>query len=193
MATDFLFYDLTRPSGLFLIGAGILGAFLFWRFLLGDRYREIGMLPLALAYFCGLAGLAINNFWGAYDKFSARVLEGSLLETQRWSIVPGWTLHTLVLSLVVVVPAVALIAVPFAASLVKSDRLNYRNIGKGVLAAWIGFAILMWVFVSGVNRAVQPEFLLEILLETLPAILLIAGPFLLALYLASRRSSPAKA
>lgn len=63
MPADYLFYRLTRPLGLLLVGIAVLLPFLVWRYLLGNKYHEIGSGPLALAYVCSLAGLVINSFW----------------------------------------------------------------------------------------------------------------------------------
>ena len=189
MPTDFLVYGVTQPLGLLLMGSMILVGYGFWRLVLGNRYRDVGMMPFALAYVVAFAGLVIINFWVAYDEYSSRVLRGLLQETERWSHVRGWTLYLVTLWLPFLLLMLAFIGVPLAARLIKSDRFSYKNIAVSAVVFCFGFAVVFWGLVTAINGWHDPQspgFFL-IVSETLPGVAFIAVPFLLAVYLASVR------
>ena len=190
MPVDFLVYWFSRPAGLAVLAAFIALSFVCWRLRLGSRYQEIGLTPLAVAYLCALAGLVVLSFWGAYANFDARVGRGLLDETKRWSLVPSWTVYRLVLSTAFVVPSLALIGVPLVAWFLKYRPLTYRDVAILMLGIWATFAVLLWLFISGVNGKIEIHVLAELLKESIAGVILIMGPFLFALHLTTRRKLP---
>ena len=189
MPTDYLVYALTQPLGLFLMGSMILVGYGFWRFILGDRYRDVGVMPFGLAYFVAFSGLVVINLWVAYGEYSSRVLKGLLQETERWSHVRGWTLYLVVLWLPVFLLMLALVGVPLAAKLIKVNQFTLRNIAIRIVVFWVGFTVVFWGFITAVNGLRDPESpgLFSILMGVLPSVAFIAAPFLLTIYLASGR------
>ena len=187
MPSDWLFYWLTRPGGLLLIGMAIGVPFLVWRMTLGPKYAPIGSKPLALAYLYAGIGLVTMAFGASYSEFSDRVAGGLLPEAQRWSIVPGWTIYMTVLSLVLVLPLLGLIAVPVGASLLKRARLTLRNIGFCALVAWLALASLFWALPGNEwQRTHRLESFLTSSKGLLPGIFLVALPFMLGIYNGAR-------
>src|SRR5690242_6214501 len=65
MATDWLFYWMTLPSGLAGIALAVALPFLFWRLLLAKTFGAIGYKPLAVGYSFAALGLVITNFASA--------------------------------------------------------------------------------------------------------------------------------
>lgn len=187
MPADWLFYWLTRPGGLILIGIAVGIPFLIWRTTLGPKCAAIGSKPLAFAYLYAGIGLVAMVFAGSYGQFSGSVAAGMLPEAQRWSIVPGWTIYMTVLSLVPVLPLLGLIAVPVAASLLKRACLTLRNIGLCALVAWLALVILLWSLPGNEwERTHRLESFLTSLESLLPGILFVALPFMLGIYNGTR-------
>jgi hypothetical protein len=183
-----------HPSSLILLPAALLMSWLIWRGLLAGHYHKLGIAPLLVAYLCALAGLVVGSFWSANDIFSARVIKEALVETQRWSFVPGWTRYQLFFSLIFVLPMLVFICTPAAAWLAKSNRLTFWNIAATFIAFWVASATLLWAFAAIVNRALNPEWFFPILLDAFPHVGLVTLPFLLGFYwLASRRQRTAVA
>jgi ABC-type uncharacterized transport system permease subunit len=64
MPADRLFYWMTRPGGLILIGMARDIPFLIWRAIFGAEYGSIGSKPLASAYLYAGIGLVTTVFAG---------------------------------------------------------------------------------------------------------------------------------
>jgi hypothetical protein len=186
MATDFLFYWMMQPFGLALIGLSLAIPFLFWWLVLGKTFAGVGFRPLIIGCVSAAIGLLIANFGWAYAEFSARVARGVLQEERRWAIVPGWTVYTSVLSLILVIPLMALGA-PYTAFLIRLRKLNFVTIALSVLGLWLAIVLVVWVSPSNEwHRAHRLESLVRLLWESLPGIVLVAVPFLLGIHAASR-------
>jgi len=187
MPTDWLFYWMTLPTGLAAIASAVALPFLLWRAVLGRSFPGIGYKPLATAYAFAAAGLLVSNFASAYLEFNSRVAKNILPEAQRWSTVPGWTIYTSVLSLVVVLPLVGLLGVSVSGLLLRYRRLSFVNIGAALLVAWLALVLVVWAFPSNEwHRTHRLESLTMWLSELAPSILLVGLPFLAGIYVASR-------
>jgi hypothetical protein len=186
MPTDFLFYWMTGPAGLTIIGLALAAPFVLWRLVLGAEFRPIGFGPLVLAYACTAVGYLALMFASAYADFSARVARGILAEEQRWSIVPGWTIYTLVLFLIVLLPFLTL-AAPYAALLLRLRVLKWSSIIASAVGLWIALGLLMWL-ITLAGKPVEAELLIVWLRELLPGIVLVVLPFLMGVYLAAPSS-----
>lgn len=188
MPTDWLFFWLTRPGGLALIGVAVALPFLIWRAMLGRAFSEIGIKPLAYAYLWAAIGLALMSFAGSYFEFSGRVASGILPETQRWSIVPGWSIYIAVLSLIFVLPLLGLVGVPLAAALLKRGHLTPLKIASCVLVVSLTLTVLGSAFPGNEwHRTHRFESFVMGLKGILPGMIFIALPFMLAIYLTSRQ------
>ncbi|MBV8034944.1 MAG: hypothetical protein JOY88_07750 [Pelomonas sp.] len=95
-----------------------------------------------------MIGLAVISFGSAYFEFSNRVASGALKEAERWTIVPGWSIYLAVLSLLFVLPLIALVGVPLSALLLRLRRLTYPVIAGGTTAFWLALSCLLWMFPS---------------------------------------------
>lgn len=187
MALDWLFYWMTEPLGLAVIALAVAVPFILWRLVLGQTFRHIGFKPLLAAYALAALGLLVVTFVSSWFEFSARVTDGLLQETQRWSIVPGWMVYGTVISLLFVLPLLGLVGVPVAALLLKLRRLSFRSIGVVVLASWLALALGAWFIpTNDWDRDHRLESLTLWLTELAPGVALVALPFLLGVYLASR-------
>jgi len=178
MATDWLFYYLTRPLGLLVIAVAIAIPFVIWRAVLGNAYPLFGMRPIAGGYAAALAGLLLLHFISSYREFTSRVEHGMLDEGTRWSTVPGWTIYVAVLSLIVVLPMLGFIAVPITALLLKRRRFNYRSICALLLITWLVLGSSMGSLpINEWQQTHRLHVLGEILVELLPGVLLVGLPF----------------
>ena len=187
MPTDWLFYWLTQPMGLLVIGLAVAIPFVIWRVVLGKAYAHVGFSALIAGYACAMAGLVVFSFMSAYVDFSSRVAEGILQEAQRGSLVARWSVSMVVISLVFVLPLVGLLGVPLAAVLLKRRRLNYTTIAVAAALLWVSLAGLLWAVPSNEwHRMHRLESLMMWLEDLLPAVLLIAMPFLLGIFWVSR-------
>jgi hypothetical protein len=190
MPTDFLFYWMTGPAGFGIIGFALAVPFVLWRLVLGKGFRPIGFGPLFLAYACTALGYFALIFVSAYADFSARVARGLLAEEQRWSILPGWTVYTLVLFLILLLPFLTL-AAPYAALLLRLRILKWSSIIASALGLWVALGLLMWLITFIGNPQHEPDLLIVWLRELLPGIAFVVVPFLLGIYLAAPPSSRA--
>jgi hypothetical protein len=182
MATDFLVYWMMQPFGLTLVGLSVAIPFLLWWLVLGKAFATVGFKPLVAGCACAAIGLLIVNFSSAYADFSARVARGLLEEGQRWALVPGWTLYTSVLSLILVIPLMALGA-PYAALLIRLRKLNFVVVALSLLGLWLALSLVLWAMpFNEWHRTHRAESLIRWLREFLPGILLVAVPFLLGIY-----------
>lgn len=187
MPTDWLLYWLTGPLGIVLIGLAVGIPFVFWRLILGKAHSQIGFAPLAAGYACAIAGVAIVSFTSSYFEFSHRVSEGLLPEAGRWAIVMGWSTTQAVIALIIAVPLITVIGVPLSAALLKRHRLNYLTIAVAAVAVWLSLATLLWARPSNEwESAHRLEFLIMLLTDLAPSIVLIALPFLLGIHRVSR-------
>ena len=187
MPTDWLFYWMTLPTGLAVIAAAVALPFFLWRYVLGAKFGAIGFTPVAVAYLLAAVGLLAANFLSSHLEFSARVAKNILPEAERWSIVPGWTIYTSVLSLIVVLPLLGVVAVPATAWLVRLHRLSYASIAIAVVIAWLTLALLAWAFPSNEWHSTHRSESLAMWLKSLaPSVVLVGLPFLLGARLASR-------
>ncbi|MBA3595487.1 MAG: hypothetical protein M3Q12_01840 [Pseudomonadota bacterium] len=188
MALDWLFYWMTEPRGLAAITLAVTLPFILWRLVLGKTFRPVGFKPLVAAYALAALGLLTVNFATSHIEFSARVADKLLQEAQRWSIVPGWTVYVTVISLLYVLPLLGLVAVPVSALLLRLRRLSLKTIVLAVLASWLTLALIAWsIPTDDWDRGRRLESLTLWLTELAPGVVLVALPFLLGVYLASRR------
>lgn len=187
MPTDFIFYWMVQPYGLGLITLAIAISFLFWRLVLGGAFSYVGFKPLVAGYAAALVGLSLQSFLSSYIEFSTRVSSGVLTEAERWSIVPGWTIYLGVLSLVVALPILGAIGVPWSAALVKRNWLGYRSIFTTVFVVWLSLALVLWLLPGNEwHRTHRLQSFTMGLKEMLPGILLVGLPFLLAIFWGTR-------
>lgn len=187
MALDWLFYWMTEPLGLAAIALAVALPFILWRLALGPTFRRIGFKPLVAAYALAALGLLTVNFATAHIEFSARVADKLLQEAQRWSVVSGWTVYGTVISLLYVLPLLGLVAVPVSALLLRLRRLSLTTMGIAVLASWLTLVLLAWsIPTDDWDRDHRMESLTLWLTELAPGVALVAFPFLLGVYLASR-------
>lgn len=185
---------MTQASGLALIALAIALPFIVWRIVLGPTYRRIGFKPLVAAYALAAVGLLALNFVLSHMEFSARVVDNLLPEARRWATVPGWTLYTSMLSLVVVLPLLGLVGVPVAALLLRARRLSVKTMGLAVVASWLTLVLVAWSIPSDDwDRGHRLESLMMWLAELAPGVVLVAFPFLLGVYFASRAYGHAEA
>ena len=187
MPTDWLFHWMTRPSGLVVLVAAIALPFAIWAVLLGKARPAVGYKPLALAYLLAAVGLLLMNFGSSYIEFSSRVTTNVLPEHQRWSTVPGWTVYTFVLSLVVALPLLGLLGVPAAALLLRARRLSPAIAACGLVGLWLLLSTLAWVFPSNEwHRTHRFESFLSFLSSFARPIAFVGIPFLGGIYAGSR-------
>jgi len=187
MATDWLVYWLISPLGAILFAAAVGLPIIMWRLTLGSDFAAIGSKPLALGYLYAGIGLTGVNFVACYMDFSSRVASGILAESQRWSVVPGWTLYSTILTLVIVLPLLGVVGVPVVASVLKRALLTPGNIAIFTLTVWLALSGLGWCFPGNEwHRAHRLESFLMWLQNLLPGTLFIALPFMLAIYHGSR-------
>jgi hypothetical protein len=171
MATDWLVYYMMQPLGLTLIGLAIAIPFVFWRLVLGNAFARAGFTPLVVAYTCVAFGLLVANLMSSYLDFSRRVSIGLLEESQRWSLIPGWTIYGAVISLIFLLPLLAIVGVPLCALLLRMQRLTYVNIAVAAIALWLLLALVGWAVPR--NSVSFTGWLIELL----PSIVLIVVPF----------------
>lgn len=144
MAPDWLVYWMTRPAGLIAIAFAIAAPFAIWRLVLGRRFRPAGFAPLAAGYsFAGL-GLILATFTWSYIEFTSRVAAGGLVESQRWTIVPSWSLYFSILLLTIALPILGLLAVPASAWLVRKNCLQYSTMAVSIGAVWAALSLFIW-------------------------------------------------
>jgi hypothetical protein len=173
--------------GAILLAAALGLPFLLWRLTLGSEFAAIGSKPLALAYLYAGIGLTGMNFVGCDMDFSGRAASGILAESQRWSVVPGWTLYVTILALVIVLPLLGVVGVAVAASVLKRGLLTPRNIAVFTLAVWLALSSFGWLLPTNEwHRAHRFGSFLMWLKNLLPGTLFIALPFMLAIYQGSR-------
>jgi hypothetical protein len=155
--------------------------------MLGPAFTEIGIKPLAFGYLCAALGLVLISFIACSIEFSSRAAGGLLQETQRWSIVPGWTFYVAILSLIFVLPLLGLVGVPVAAAFLKRRLLTPRNIAVFVLVLWLVLTILGWALPGNEwQRTHRLESFMMGAKDLLPGILFIALPFMFAIHSRSR-------
>lgn len=187
MAGDWTVYWLASPFGLILIAIVIGVSFVLWRVTLAMDFAAIGIKPLAWAYPSAGLGLLVMNFVGCHIDFSNRVASGILSESQRWSIVPGWTVYSTILLLVIVLPLLAFVAVPVVAIVLKRALLTPTNIAVSALVVWLALSSLGWAFPGNEwHRTHRLASFLMWLKDLLPGILCIVLPFMLAIYKSTR-------
>ncbi|MES2106809.1 MAG: hypothetical protein V4634_22510 [Pseudomonadota bacterium] len=180
---------MTRPIGLALIGLAIVLPFGIWRLVLGANYPAVGIKPLAMGYIGSAMSLVAGIFFSCYVEYSGRVAKGLLSETQRWAIVPGWSVTLTVISLILVLPLVGLVGVPGSAILLRRRRLNFHNIGVFLFVLWISLSIIFLALSSNTNEWHRTHRL-ESFTDALTGLSVIVGvifvPFFLAIHRASR-------
>jgi hypothetical protein len=187
VALDWLVYWMTQPPGLMAIGLAVVIPVFFWWSLLGNAFARVGFTPLAVAYACAALGLLIVTFTTSYSEFSHRVSSGGLQESQRWSIVPGWTIAVAIIYLVCVLPLLGIVGVPLTALLLRLRKLTYASIAVTAVTLWLALAFLGWAFpINEWQRTHRLASFTMYLMDLLPSIALIAVPFLLGIHVASR-------
>ena len=188
MAPDWLVYWLTRPLGLAFIALAIAVPFALWRLVLGPQFTRAGFAPLAAGYIFAALGLVLVSFTWSYFEFNSRVAAGGLAETQRWTIVPGWSIYFVILSLAAVLPILGLIATPASAWLVKKKCLSYGSIAVSLLTVSTTLAVLMWSFPSNEwHRTNRLESLGVALSTSGVSTVTVGAPFLLGIFIVIRR------
>lgn len=189
MPTDWIFYWMTLPLGIAVIGGVAALPFGLWRSLLGSTYSKIGVRPYIVGYFSSLIGLLLLSFVSSYFEFSGRVASNLLNEGQRWSIVPGWTIYMAVLSLIFVLPLLGLVGVPISAILIKLGKFDFRHIIATLVIFWLALVVLVWIFPGNEwHRTHRLESFTSTLTGSFPAIGLVAFPFTVGIYWATRRN-----
>ncbi len=166
-----------------MIALALAIPFGLWRLVLGGDFRAIGFGPLVLAYACTALGYVIVTFASAYLDFNGRVASGLLAEEQRWSIVPGWTIYTMVLFLTLLLPFLML-AAPYTALLLRLRMPRWRSIFASALGCWVALSLLMWMITLD-GKPPEVKLLIVWLRELLPAIGFVFVPFLLGIYAAA--------
>src|SRR5690349_10640656 len=124
MASDWIFYFMTQPLGLAVVAGAVAMPFLLWRLVLGPAYRNIGSLPLVVAYALAGVGLLAYSFASSHVRFTQMVASNVLAEGTRGATVFGWTIYLAVLSLVFVLPLLGVVAVPLSAFLIRVRRFT---------------------------------------------------------------------
>jgi len=183
VATDWLVYYMMQPAGLMLVGLAIAIPFVFWRLILGNTFAGVGFTPLVIAYTSALLGVLVANFMSSYLDFSHRVAIGLLEEGQRWSLVPGWTIYRAVLSLIFLLPLLAIVGVPLSAVLLRKQRLTYASIAAMAVALWLVLALVGWAMPNKVS-------FFDWLRELLPGIVLVVVPFFVGIRVSLRSPRP---
>ena len=193
MPEDWIFYWMTRPFGLAVIGVATLLPFGIWRLVLGSTYGRVGIRPYVVGYVFSLVGLMLLSFCLSYFEFSGRVATGALSETQRWTTVLGWSVYLAVLSLIFVLPMLGIVGVPVSAFLLRRKLLNFGNIAKTVLVLWIALTCILWSLPGNEwQRTHRLESFTSILASLMPGIVLVAFPFLIGLHLVTREGRTRK-
>ena len=187
MATDGLLYMMTQPFGLLLIALHVAVPFLIWWMILDEVLSKVSFKPLVAGYVAALVGLLINCFLSSYIEFTDRVSSGILSEIDRWSIVPAWTMQLGLLSLVLVLPILGFIGVPWYAALVKRGRLGILNIFGSVSVLWLSLALVMWLLPANEwHRTHRLASFIMGLKDMLPGILFVGLPFSFAILWVAR-------
>lgn len=184
------YYWMTQTSGLAMIAIAVAASFLLWRLVLGRVFGELGFTPLTIGYICATLGLVLLCFGGSIFFFYDDIYEkGSL-----WSLVPGWTRFSTVLSLLVVLPLLELICMPICAILLKRRRFTKKAIGAVVFAVWFGLLGSFLAFLTllsqkrSLSETVSDPFALihSVVVASMVAFL-VCLPFSLGVYFSTRR------
>jgi hypothetical protein len=152
-ATDWIVAVYIVPVTVLAVGI----TFFFWWLILGNAFARVGFLPLAIGYASAAVALLLINLVDNYFEFSRRVAIGHLEETHRWSTLPGWTIYTALLSLITVLPLLAIVGMPLSAVLLRTRKMTI------IIVALIALPILL--LVPDVGLVVAP-FLIGILVST---------------------------
>ncbi|WP_425260351.1 hypothetical protein ACPOLB_05715 [Rubrivivax sp. RP6-9] len=194
MATDWLVYWMTRPEGLALIALAVAVPFAIWRMILGPRFVSVGFAPLATGYALAGVGLALTTLISSHVEFTSRVSTGALVESDRWSIVPGWSFYFVVLSLILVLPLLGLIGTPASAWLLRKRCLSHRSIAGALVGVWLVVAALAWLTPSNEWHRTHKLESLGMWLSTVGASVVAVGlPFVYGIYLVARRRERSEA
>lgn len=189
MASDGLFLALTHPIGLVIVALAILIPCLLWAQALRTSGLPSRRRIIAVSYLAALAGLLVSCSMSSYLEFSSRVSAGILEESQRWSVVPGWTLYMSVLSLLVVLPLLAFIGVPVSAVLLRRNRFSVPASLGALCASFMGVVVFLWLLPSNEwHRTHRFESLLMIAQELSSGFILVGGAFLAALLVQVRNA-----
>jgi hypothetical protein len=188
MATDWLVYWMTRPAGLALIALAVAFPFAIWRIFLGRSFSRVGFAPLAAGYALSGIGLYLGSMAWSCIEFSSRVRSGALAETERWSIVPGWSVYFSVLSLIGVLPMLGLLGVPASAWLTRRHCLNHKSIAMALGILWVVLALVAWSIPSNEWHQTHRLQSLGTWLSTVGVSVFTVGlPFLYGIYFIARR------
>jgi hypothetical protein len=188
MPSDWLFYWITGPLGLLVIGAAIFGPWFLWRWILGEAFVQVGFRPLALAHLAAGLGLILSVFLWSYSEFSKRVSEGLLEESARWTTLLGWTVYGSVLSLILVVPLVGLVGVPLFAALARFNKLSVLSGSLALVSVWLTLSLAFGF--SGQNEWHQADRIRAVLMylgTMIQGVALIGVPFVATLIWNVRR------
>lgn len=185
--SDWVYFSMTGPDGLLIIGmAASLSAFL-WMIVLGEASTRIGFSPLIAGYACGGLGLLFCNFLISYHEFNNRVLDGGLQESHRWTIVPSWTLYLSAISLIYALPLATIVGVPVTALLLRIGKLTCASIAATAVVVWLCIVIFFWSFpTNDWHRSNRVASLTKFLMDFAPIVALMTVPFQLGIYAVSR-------
>lgn len=187
MPSDWLFHFMTRPSGLAAIAAAVALPFAIWVAVLGKSHAFVGIQPLVFAYLLAAVGLIFFNFGYSYIEFNSRVSSSVLPESERWAIVPGWTIYSFVLSLVVALPLLGFVGVPLAALLLRAQKLSLMVIVGSLVAFWLAMSSLAWAFPTNEwHRMNRLDSMLMFLSSFAAPVAFVGAPFLGSIYFATR-------
>jgi len=184
MPSDWVLSYALGPLGLAFAAVMLSLPVLIWRLILGAAFPQVGVRPVVAGYLAAFLGLAALSFGDAYVAFDAALAKGKLPETERWAVVPNGTVELTVLSLLLVLPAIGFIGVPWSAVLLKKSRFTLRGIFGSTLFTWIALALLMWQFPTNVewDNAHHLEALGLALRDSALLVVFIGAPFLSAIY-----------
>ena len=134
MGADGLAVFMWSPAGIIFAALFIGVPIAVWSSKISRRFPQFGPWQPGGAYAIAGIGLAFFCFDSAYQNFSIQNAMGWLDEGQRWNIVPNWTGFLFLISLVLTLPALALILTPIVATFIMIRRMNLLSVTVTVAA-----------------------------------------------------------
>lgn len=178
MGLDGIAVKMAGPLGLAMLAIFVAAPIAIWRGTIARWYPNYGAWLLFGANLAGLGGLAVYSFVSSYLDFSGRVRPSGLQETQRWAIVPGWSIALFLMFLLGVLPVFGLLLTPISAAMV-AIRASRKAIAFTVL-------FLAWVGLFSLDLKRSPEPLFWSLWQSLWVVVAIPAPFLLVFLFSDR-------
>lgn len=177
-----------------IFGSMIALPFALWRIILGQGFASIGFAPLVFGYLLAILGLASSAFATSYVGFNNAVSAGILRESERWSIIPNWTIYFATGAPILVLPILGLVCVPVSAMLLRKQCLSHSRIAVTLLVIWLTIALFGWCFPSNLWHRTNPlESLGMWLTSVCFEIAAIGLPFFYGIYLVIRWRARAEA